>query len=278
MLAGRRKFPQKVARAVIANMRESLTPLVYSTLVPESYVVYLHKDDYAAVESIIPALNAQIQRALDEATSRLERQRWWQRVLDPTRERMPPVERTPRCSIEILPDPNDEIAHGQIGVHSQLRLPAHDDSGPPTIRVTATSTGAASTTHRRIPVAAAPDRPPDAVLVIEDLAGRREHAVVDNPTLIGRGGLGCYVHVRLRAEGLVSKEHCRVRRDDECGQYFVKDLSRNGTFLNGTRLPCGVEYRGGRKHELDGCEVPVPDGARIGLADVLHLEFKRVQA
>lgn len=277
MLVGRRKFPQKVARAVIANMRESLTPLVYSTLAPESYVVYLHKDDYATVEGIIPALNAQIQRALDEATAGVERRRWW-RVVDPTRERMPPIEPTPHRSIEILPDPNDEIGCGQIGVHSQLRLPAHDYSGPPTVRVTATITGAASTTHRQVPLAASPGRLPDAVLVIEDLEGRREHAIVDNPTLIGRGGLGCYVHVRLRAEGVVSKEHCRVRRDDECGEYFVKDLSRNGTFLNGTRLPRGVEYRGQRKHELDGCEVPVPDGARIGLSDVLQLEFKRVPA
>ena len=278
MLAGRRKFPQKVARAVIANLHESLTPLVYSTLVPESYVVYLHKDDYAAVEAIIPALNVQIQRALDEATARVEQQRWWQRLLDPTRERMPPIERSPHCSVEILPDPNDEIACGQIGVHSQVRLPARDYSGPATVRVTATVTGAASTTRRSVPLEASPSRPPDAVLVIDDLEGRREHAIVDNPTLIGRGGLGCYVHVRLRAEGIVSKEHCRVRRDEERGEYFVKDLSRNGTFLNGTRLPRGVEYRGDRKHELDGCEVPVPDGARIGLADALHLEFKRVQA
>jgi pSer/pThr/pTyr-binding forkhead associated (FHA) protein len=116
---------------------------------------------------------------------------------------------------------------------------------------------------------------PVAFLTIDDFEGRREHPVVDNPTLVGRGGLGCYVHVRLRTEGQVSKEHFRIRRDEASGEFFIKDLSRNGTTVNGAPLPKGVEYAGPGKREIEGAEVPLPDGARIGLADVLCLDFRR---
>jgi pSer/pThr/pTyr-binding forkhead associated (FHA) protein len=127
-----------------------------------------------------------------------------------------------------------------------------------------------------VPIAAASvaERIP-AWLTIDDLEGRREHGVIDNPTLVGRGGLGCYVHVRLRTEGQVSKEHCRIRRDEQSGDFFIKDLSRNGTSVNGVRLPPGVEYSGSAKREIPGAEVPLLDGARISLADVLSLEFRR---
>ena len=125
-----------------------------------------------------------------------------------------------------------------------------------------------------VPIAIATVQP-TGWLTIDDLQGRREHAVVDNPTLVGRGGLGCYVHVRLRTEGQVSKEHFRIRRDEQSGEFFIKDLSRNGTTVNGAPLPKGVEYDGSSKREVDGSEVPLPDGARIGLADVLCLDFRR---
>lgn len=39
---------------------------------------------------------------------------------------------------------------------------------------------------------------------------------------------------------LVSRTHCTVRGNARTGQYSVIDHSKNGTFVNGERLPCGV--------------------------------------
>jgi pSer/pThr/pTyr-binding forkhead associated (FHA) protein len=136
----------------------------------------------------------------------------------------------------------------------------------------------AAADRREVPVHAASANDAFAWLSLEDLEGPRRHGLVDNPTLIGRGGLGCYVHVRVRTEGHVSKEHCRIRRDEQSGRFFIKDLSRNGTSVNGEPLPKGVEFSPAGKRELEGGEVALPDVARIGLADVLFLDFTRAQS
>jgi hypothetical protein len=275
-VSARRLLPRRISVAVLGNLHESLVPLIYSTIAPASFLIYLHPDDYAAIEGIAPMLRGQIDRALDETTERLNHPHWWMRVLHPAREPLPPIEPTPRRSIEILPDPNAEVALGEVGVHSELRLPTVGEyAGSPTVRVTMTTTAGAPPRRHDLPLATPTTHRGAASLTIEDLEGRRQHELVDNPTLVGRGGLGCYVHVRLRADGQVSKEHCRIRRDDESGTFFIKDLSRNGTSLNGERLPCGVEFIDGQKREINGAEVPLPDGARIALADVLQLEFRR---
>jgi len=274
----RRLLPRKISAAVLDNMRTSLMPLPYTTVAPTFYLVYLHPDDFAAIEGIVPLLREQIGRALEDTVARVGSPRWWTHVLDPAREALPPIEAAPRPSIEILPDPNGDVPPGEVGVHSELRLPPSTEyAGSPTVRVTATTTGVVPVAEHHdltLPVIPAATKAV-AWLTIDDFEGRREHAVVDNPTLVGRGGLGCYVHVRLRTEGQVSKEHFRIRRDEQSGEFFIKDLSRNGTTVNGAPLPRGVDYASAGKREIDGAEVPLPDGARIGLADVLCLEFRR---
>lgn len=280
MLTGRRTLPRKISAAVLANLQESLVPLVYTTIAPGFYLVYLHKDDYAAIESIVPLLRQEIERALAEATARAARPpMWWHGVIRPVRETLPPVDTAVAASIEILPDPDDVVPPGEVAVHSELRLaPGGDFAGHPTVRVTATTTIVRGTVDRReIQLPQTSSAGATAWLALEDMEGPRRQGLVDNPTLIGRGGLGCYVHVRLRTDGQVSKEHCRIRHDEQAGAFFIKDLSRNGTTVNGERVPPGVEFLPTGKRELDGGEVPLPDGARIGLADVLFLEFTRAQ-
>ncbi len=248
----RQQLPRAIARAVIANMRESIVPMLYSTIAPTSYVVYLHPDDYALIEDVVPFVERQINRALDEAIGRLNDRRPWQRLVRLVRRPMPPLDVSVPATIDIVRDPNEQLQRGQIAVHSDVRQPAAEYAGLPTMRVTA-------------PAPAVPTmvrQPAAAILTIDDLEGRREHQVVDNPTLVGRGGDGYDVHVRLRTDGQVSKQHCRLRREESSGMFFITDLSRNGTSVDGQRLPHGVD-------------VPLPDHARIGLAEALHLEFKR---
>ena len=65
----------------------------------------------------------------------------------------------------------------------------------------------------------------------------------------------------------------RLRRDPATGKFFLRDLSRLGTTINGEAAPSSVEVVDGSKRDRD-LETPLPDAARIGLAGVLFLDFR----
>ena len=106
-----------------------------------------------------------------------------------------------------------------------------------------------------------------ARLVFEDKLGRHEHEVVRDQTTIGRGGLAFPVDVRVSTSEDVSREHARIRRDEQTGQFFLIDISTLGTTLNGRHVPRGVE-----------AETVLPPRARIGLAETVFLDFEQVQS
>ena len=99
--------------------------------------------------------------------------------------------------------------------------------------------------------------------------------VVKDSLTIGRGGIAYPVDVRVAASPDVSREHARIRRDPKTGRFFVIDLSSLGTTLNGRHVPKGYDDVDGARRE-NGAETPLPDSARIGLADTVFLEFERV--
>jgi pSer/pThr/pTyr-binding forkhead associated (FHA) protein len=96
--------------------------------------------------------------------------------------------------------------------------------------------------------------------------------VADTVT-IGRGGSAYPVDVRIVSSPDVSREHARIRRIPETGQFVLLDLSSLGTTLNGRHLPRGFDAVDGAKRE-NGVVTPLPDGARIGLADTVFLDFE----
>ena len=67
-----------------------------------------------------------------------------------------------------------------------------------------------------------------------------------------------------------------MRRDAESGKFFLKDLSRLGTTINGEPVPSSIDFSSAEKKDRD-VEVPVPAQARIGLAGVVFLEFRSIQ-
>jgi hypothetical protein len=125
------------------------------------------------------------------------------------------------------------------------------------------------------PAPAAVDTPAAvfATLSFEDNSGRRTHAVTQSPLVIGRGGAGYWVDLRVDAAPDVSREHVRLRRDAATGQFFLKDLSLYGTTVNGERVASSIEALGGAKRDVN-VEVPLPPVARIGLADMVFLDFR----
>jgi len=55
--AAARRPAADLIEAVLENMRTNLEPLKYSTLAPSRYVVYLHPDEFARIEPIVPILH-----------------------------------------------------------------------------------------------------------------------------------------------------------------------------------------------------------------------------
>jgi hypothetical protein len=112
-----------------------------------------------------------------------------------------------------------------------------------------------------------------AVIEYEDGGDRKTYQMTKEQIVVGRGGRDYWTDLKLDTLPDVSREHFRLRRDPESGKFFLKDLSRLGTTINGEKAPSSIEYVEGEKRDRN-VEVPVPEKARIGLAEVLYLEFR----
>ena len=278
--------------AIVDNMRQNLEELKYATLAPSRYTVYLSAAELTRLEGIIPRLQAEAARALDEELARQNGPSWLRRQASllpglsrlpawPGKRRAPLENAAPRWHIEFLPDIDGELAaEGDIIVHSDLMLAPDLELGvgERTRRITTMRMGEHHTTRSQMVAAkAAAVAGVHARLVFEDNLGRHEHEIVGSTTTIGRGGLAFPVDVRVSTSEDVSREHARIRRDDQTGQFFLIDLSTLGTTLNGRHVPRGVEEHDGGKRE-NGAETALPSRARIGLAETVFLEFEQVQS
>jgi hypothetical protein len=280
--------PRRPARdiidAVVDNMRKNLEPLKYSTLAPSRYTVYLHANEFARLEGIIPILQEQTTRALNDELRKLNRKSrvsTWLSGPEPIakfldRWRGPEVHNAgPQWQVEFLADPDGDMNEGDLLIDSELILPAMPDLGvgERTRRITTVHAGQRTATRehtlQRDPLPAAG---PLARIEYDDDAGHHVYAVEKDSIAIGRGGVAYPVDIRIVSSPDVSREHARVRRDPATGRFFLIDLSSLGTTLNGRHVPKGYDEVEGVKRE-NGAETPLPDSARIGLADTVVLEF-----
>ena len=112
-----------------------------------------------------------------------------------------------------------------------------------------------------------------ARITYEDSDGPHAYDMVRSPITIGRGRGPDRPDLVVAAAADVSRLHARIRHDPATGQFFLIDLSAFGTTLNQHHVPRGYDERDGARQE-NGKETPVPDGARIGLADLVYLHFE----
>jgi predicted component of type VI protein secretion system len=94
--------------------------------------------------------------------------------------------------------------------------------------------------------------------------------------VIGRGGNAYPVDIRIASSPDVSREHARIRRDPGSGIFYLIDLSSFGTTLDGRHVPAGCERLDGVKRE-NVAETALPDAARMGLAGIVFLDFRRAR-
>jgi hypothetical protein len=276
-LAPARRPARDLIDAILDNMRANLEPLRYSTLAPGRYLVYVHPAEYARLEGIIPILQDEAIRALAEALSRLNRRSPVQRVKDRvTGGRIPAVQNAAiDWHVEFLPDPDGDLKAGDIVIYSELLLPARPELGvgEQTRRIATERSGSRRTTREHI-VTRPPKEPTSlARLIYDDDAGHHEEVIAKESVTIGRGGMAYPIDIRITSSPDVSREHARIRRDSKTGGFFLIDLSSLGTTLNGRHVPSGFEAADGIRKE-NGVETPLPNRARIGLTDVVYLDFQ----
>src|SRR5688572_17841401 len=166
-------------------MREELLmnmyQLPFTTLPPTIFHVYLHPDDYARIEGIVPRIVSELQKALTEEVKKVNEGRAraggvLTRLI--AQEEAAPIE-VPAAGWEVYihPDRNDGLKAGDLGIESLLPLPPPlEFSGPPTTRIVrsvVTGSGRSSTTIE-VPQLAVSERseskgPPAALAPAADL-------------------------------------------------------------------------------------------------------------
>ena len=297
----------KIAVEIEREMEERLYPLRNVTLAPAEYHVYLHPDDFAYLEDIVPRIVEDVQACLNSLVQRLNRRSIWSRLTDGKR---PPIEVPPGgWAIHVKVSTNDEVNPGEIGIHSRLSVPASArfGSGAGTVRITETLVAGADRRSRTrtepIPTESA-ERPAEAGPYAERPAeaGPYEQGpaeagryieppplprpiTLSGPRLLYRDDSGEHVHPiakDLTKIGRGGAEHwvdvmvtagAQVSREhcrirrDAVGRLFLQDVSTWGTFLNGTAVEKFVDG------DAAACEHELSHGASIKLADAVTLEL-----
>lgn len=285
--------PRLTARDIILaitdNLHEGVEPMLYRALVPSLYHVYLHFDDYRRLEGIFPKIIEEARQALDQELEQMNEGAelpWILKRLPLAGKQSMKFERGERDWFISFHQNTDDDAHkGDIIVDSQFTLPVTHEygAGSKTKRIVTLHSGGASkllrTSYEESEAAGETSRAterirhPLANIRYRDTQGDQSYPMTKTQIVIGRGGVGYWVDLKLEAPPDVSREHLRIRHDESSRQFFIKDLSTFGTSIDGRRIPSSVQAANGDKQDKE-VWVPLPQKAKIGLADVVFLEFE----
>ena len=249
--------------AILENMRESMEPLLYSTVAPSIYDVYLHPDDHERLAGIFARIREEAKTALNQDLGRSRKSR---PLLPGLRKDLPKVEAAEGdWYISFHKDENQELAAGDILVDSLLTLPKQQEfgAGGKTQRtVTLRSDGETRKLRTFQEDAAGKEAVALARLVYQDKNGQRQEFLMTAREIsIGRGGRTEYCDLQLEGPVDISRQHFYLRKVEETREFFIQDVSKFGTTVDGK----GIEHKQW---------VRLPDKARIGLADKMVIEFE----
>ena len=286
------------------EMEARLYPLMYRTLPPGVYHVYLHPDDFRQVQPISAAIIADAEQALSARVDEINRRSRWTRLMA---DKQAPIEAPPGgWEIHLHPETNGELAQGEFGIESRLLLPPprRFEGGTATTLIAKTTvTGRLRRTTSDVQMAMPGPKGPGLRAVAEsqaagdtatakplatsathngavtktarltyvDDSGSHDFVVRKDLISIGRGGSAHWVDVQVVSSPRVSREHCRIRRAPD-GRFFLQDVSTWGTSVDGQRVDPFVRQQEGRMEEV-GHEHPLTGPTRIQLADAVVIDF-----
>ena len=249
----------------------------YSTLAPSRYTVYLHPTEFARLETIIPVLQEQTIRALDEELRRLNAagsSARWMRV-----ERAPEIRNAAAdWHIAFMADPDEELKEGDLLVDSELLMPARPDLGlgEQTRQIATLQSGQRATTiEHTINRPASPSTPRRLGHIeyqrrVWSSLLRRDQGLLHHRARWRRVSGG-------RPHRLVCRRVRRARSHPPgLGERSVLP-DRSEHARNDVERPPRTEgFRRGRRNERENrSETPLPDVAKMRLADTVFLKFRK---
>jgi hypothetical protein len=249
---------QTIIDELIRNMELGRLEMAYTVLLPCIFSVYLHPDDYARVIAVDDLIREDARRALSARMAAWNGDKSLFRRGQRKQYRIAQND----FAIDLFADTEGAVPPGDVEIHSEL-----NDVVQPGYR------GAKTTLIDREPSVTAARvardrestrRQPDKIFAeirYRDDSGSQTFFVTQNEITIGRGGDDLRVDLPLYTSDEVSREHVRLRRDAGTGAFTILDKSRNGTWVNGKRLPRDKEQ-------------PLSDRAEIAVAEDIKLAFE----
>jgi hypothetical protein len=270
--------PQEIIAAVLLEFEQAVLPSHFKNYVRSRFRVYLYREDYERLHSLFEKMRAEAIDALQEKLTGLNRRAGARSKLSFGKKTISRrYELTGSWAIEFLPNEDDNAASERLIVESGDAVVPDSANlqGEKTIRVGKPATEDGT---RRTNYSGQQDSSPEASVYAklnftDDRAEPQSFSVTKDLIKVGRGGQNVWIDLKLTTSDDVSREHFQVRRDPSSGKIFIKDLSKFGTTVNGKTVPCSVEKRTGQITDRN-IEVELPNLAKIGLADMLYMEFR----
>jgi hypothetical protein len=251
--------------AILENMQESCEPLLFNVLVPSHYDVYLHRDDHSRLSSIFSRIREECLQALDAKMAEFNRKGFSIPGLQSSKVKYETAEKD--WSVKFHIDENDELTPGDILVDSRLALPEAVEFGVGTKTQrseTIRSGGETRRLRKRREGEKADISQARAKLSYKDKDGRGcEFFMTSAEISIGRGGRNEFCDLELEGLADISRRHLYLRQDPESREFFIQDVSKFGTAVDGKKLDSKEWVR-------------LPAKAVIVLADRLTLEFQQL--
>lgn len=258
---------QIIIEQLIRNMEMGRFEMAYSILVPCIFSLYLHPDDYTRLTGVFDLIRQDARQALAARLSQFNARPIGLGAFRGNKERKPYKIACKDWTFEFFPDSEGAVPLGDVEIHSELNeTPQPGYHGTKTTLLNR-EPGAGSITGRtgstRLETRQTGDRV-YAEIRYEDDSGPQLFLMTQDEISVGRGGDDAQVSLALYTNDEVSREHLRVRLDAARKRFVIVDQSMNGTWLNGKRLPRGVEE-------------PLPAKAQISVAEVITLQFEARQ-
>jgi len=245
--------------AIVDNMQEALEPLLYSTLAPSRFDVYLHENDYERVKGILERIRGESKQALDARLEQMNKKPLF--GADPIK--IEPAQGD--WAIRIFKSEEEDFEPGDIMVDSALTTAVTPEFGvgAKTQRVVTVRSRGESRRIKTYQEEAAAAEPRFAKFSYKGRDGQRhESFMTKKDVLVGRGGENVPCDIELVSIEDVSRSHFYLRFDEEKGrEFWIQDVSKFGTAVNGKKLEKGQW-------------TSLPSKAVIRLAEKVDLEFE----
>jgi hypothetical protein len=267
---------KEIIDLLIEEMRQELMPSKFCTFVRNVFHVALSPSEYERFRNLVAPMRQQAIKALNEELARLNGARL---AKVPGVNRFVGRERFEKIGewvIDFEQNHDDDADDTPLIIYSSFSEPesADDREGSATVRVVRRTNEGSTSTARVTASSATSENKVIAVLEYNDNTGPHTYQMTSSSIKIGRGGAGHYVDVALESAQDVSREHCSIRRDPETGRFFIRDVSRFGTSVNGATVR-PARRRDGEQEVDEDIEDLLPDKAKIELAGVITLRFRR---